>query len=853
MPLPIKFKGGWVSPAFAPSIDRGWLEKDEAQPHFHPSAFVPQPGDTVLYYPTGHKDFLKKYPDHLALKKISRAPLWERAVKERNKAGKSKAKDEDAETGGKNNSSTMPWWTEEWLSQESLLSYPLVCRVEKTQAEFPPDPTPRVNGTWVLSDINARTKGKKKAVLRLAVSLRPLTPLLPPSWTSSGPVEIQNLCPPPPFTAVTFPSSLPAFMLPFSWAFVHNHTFTIDDDVMIAQSKTTFEKGKIRSFETLPLLDKEFGNFRIDDKLDHIANIVGLTNSHPSQVVDDGKEKARAVSTIPPQDMLTISEFLVRVLRQNDRSPKERSEQSDTKERGDSEMSTFIRSTLPLWKSVCVMRDVLNRKTFNVCAWDLKTLKPRLKEDVEFGVSTRTLDSVLADKIELTIHDFLNETPQAEPFRPLVTDEIAQYYNSAVPISMSFNRIIRRLKQKKSANGIQSCYYRTFEAVMADVNAIQDNCSLYNSPESDIVGTANIVIPGAKKALTALLSNHIKEYKDKIKREEEKRRFLAAVVSSDPAMTRASEGRRAQNNAVDPFREPFKAPLYRDWLQLCIPDIPWKTGSKKHQENDNPQWVPQAGDSVLYSRELHMKFVEGHYDSLAINQCFIPQPGSGEEPKTGNNNSDDAWKDGGKANPSNGVGIAELHVKEETLQHSDSTSGSLDAWEIGNVVSIRAEFPRPPKSGSKSSDDNDGAFMTDSPVLAVAIQFPAVASSKPSVIYWRPCSFSCDVQRSGSGNENCMACGVPLATSFLRPSWINQYGENHPERANQYVPQRTSPEGIPTQEIQEIEVGLSLLKRRCMNRIPTDYCDPDLTIGKFRFCIHFARLFCRPKVCSEGL
>ena len=56
--------GGWVSPQFGPTIDRAWLDKDSAQSKFQLRTFVPQPGDTVLYYIEGHRNFLKKHPDH---------------------------------------------------------------------------------------------------------------------------------------------------------------------------------------------------------------------------------------------------------------------------------------------------------------------------------------------------------------------------------------------------------------------------------------------------------------------------------------------------------------------------------------------------------------------------------------------------------------------------------------------------------------------------------------------------------------------------------------------------------------------------------------------------------------------
>lgn len=43
--------GGWVSPNFSTEIDRRWLQREKADVEFDISAYVPQVGDTVLYYP----------------------------------------------------------------------------------------------------------------------------------------------------------------------------------------------------------------------------------------------------------------------------------------------------------------------------------------------------------------------------------------------------------------------------------------------------------------------------------------------------------------------------------------------------------------------------------------------------------------------------------------------------------------------------------------------------------------------------------------------------------------------------------------------------------------------------------
>lgn len=554
-----------MSPAFAKLIDRKWLEKDKAQSHFQPKKYSPQTGDTVLYYPVGHCDFRSKFPDHLALKKISRAPLWERATKEKNMAAKRKAKEEGDETESKGKSSPTTWWTDEWLSGGRLWHYPIVCVVERSQAEFPPDPTPKVNGTWVNSDANKGAKGKKKPLLRLAVSLRPLTPLLPPEWVNSSPVDTQTLSPPPPFTAVTFPSSMPPFILPFSWAYIHNQSIAVNENIIIGGQSKVQENAKIASFETMVSQNKEC--FRIADKLEYVAQTLEFSASKP--LVDDAKGKARPVSMIPPHDSLVIREFLSRVLSQNGIAIQNRNAQ---RESGGFDLVDLVRITLPLWKGVSVTRT--NQKIHAVCAWELKTgTTARADEGAASSKEdfTRTLDAVLADKMILTIKDFLGATPAAGPFRALVTDEIAQYYSSAVPISMSLDRILQRLKKR---------YYRNVEAVVVDLTSIQNNCALYNALDSQIVASVNSLIPAAKKALSSLLSSHAREQKEKLKKR------------SDPSFVQASKAQRGRSKRVDPFQEPFERPLHREWLQLTVPDVPWNS-DRKGLENKDPQWIPQ--------------------------------------------------------------------------------------------------------------------------------------------------------------------------------------------------------------------------------------------------------------------
>jgi hypothetical protein len=112
------------------------------------------------------------------------------------------------------------WWTEQWLKGmvEGTANYPILCRVERSYAEFPPDPFTKVTRKSGSSD-NAQIiwkapkdpvvlKQANGAPLRLALILKPLTSVVPPPVEDSH----TSLPLPPTFSLVTFPSSLKPFM-----------------------------------------------------------------------------------------------------------------------------------------------------------------------------------------------------------------------------------------------------------------------------------------------------------------------------------------------------------------------------------------------------------------------------------------------------------------------------------------------------------------------------------------------------------------------------------------------------------------------------------------------------------------
>ena len=159
------------------------------------------------YYPLGHKEWLAANPDVLGkrLRSAQRVPLWERPLQ--TDEGNDKA--EGAE-----------WWTAEWLQamNDGTANYPILCRVEKSYAEFPPDPFTKVikkagsgddaQVVWKPPKDPAILKQATGAPLRLALILRPLSPVVPPAADQVS----MSLALPPTFSVVTFPAAQKPFM-----------------------------------------------------------------------------------------------------------------------------------------------------------------------------------------------------------------------------------------------------------------------------------------------------------------------------------------------------------------------------------------------------------------------------------------------------------------------------------------------------------------------------------------------------------------------------------------------------------------------------------------------------------------
>ena len=204
----------------------------------------------------------------------------------------------DSDAAGDASDATSSWWTEGWLAGLESLGlgdYPLLCRVERTDIEFPPDPFSKV----VTKDDAGSTKiyfrKPKNAIrdnsisqLRIAVGLRPLTPLEMPcdvdtTFANVGP---HPTAVPPFFSAVTFPSkNVEPFLVPFGWAYARTHSICLNQKVLIrpGKDKTQFRIDEFAALSDGRSLRLEENEARITQALRYFDIEPAAINSCPTQ------------------------------------------------------------------------------------------------------------------------------------------------------------------------------------------------------------------------------------------------------------------------------------------------------------------------------------------------------------------------------------------------------------------------------------------------------------------------------------------------------------------------------------------------------------------------------------------
>lgn len=525
------------------------------------------------YYPTGHRSFLERHPDTLAKKSriATRVPLWERPL---------------------SSSQSDVWWDEDWLdlSSPNWGRYPLLCRVERVHAEFPPDPFAKstskdssqsVQVTWKApKDKSALIKARGSPV-RLAIGLRPVTPAVAPSWSDSGSCIDLNKKPIPPFfSVVVFPSELPPFVVPFAWAYATAHSFSKGDKVSqpLAPGSSSLI---VKDFETL---GNGTGTMRLEDKREVACGVVKRLTSQGLH-----RSRERELSTWKEELSWTDAKSVLGVL-----SGFGESDVDTAEEAAAIDIMDLVRSTLPLWDSVVAIPSKLNRQKHSFTPWELMRTKSKRSEAPPFF--TTTLDIGLRDKVDFIIETLLLEDESAFLFDKPVSDDDAPSYSCAVPVGMSFSRIVARLALDKRTN---SSFYRNVEAVQADIMSILENCLLYNSPDSAVVESAVRVVTRLRESISGVAQHHFRELAEARRIDLERRNHVFDRTKGD----KHDKANHQRSFVISTLKNPFMASLERGWLMSPV------------------SWIPQAGEKVLYSSSRHSRFLQHHYPSLDADQC----------------------------------------------------------------------------------------------------------------------------------------------------------------------------------------------------------------------------------------
>jgi len=717
------------------------------------------------YYPLGHKEFLSKFPDELGRKtrSLMRIPLWERP-----------------EIEDKENPAS--WCTEDWLTgiDKDTANFPILCRVERTYAEFPPDPFTKTtkkidDGTNVKvvwkAPKDPTALPKKGTPLRLAVELRPLASVLPPQGPSNG----EQLPLPPAFSVATFPSrEAKPFLIPFSWAYSIYHTLFLDDNAKLRESG---DKSRVTGMASLG--GDETRSCRFDDKADEISRIVSSFDRSFSKARFLESSLASAPKDFPLHDGHVVVDTLRHFLESRRESVGSSEPESVATDPAapSFDLFNFIKRTLPLWEGVSILRNLYNRKTSWVSPWELVPSKEgRMPMDVSpdgLAITSKAMDENLRMKIDFVIEDFAEQNVDGDDFYYDITDDVAPSYSCAVPVGMSVEKILRRLR---SPSNKKMCFYRGVEPLLSDIGLILENCLLYNSPDSEVVETGTRVISSLKEAVLQVSRNHFQELQEVSKADEDRRRLVlrtCGIVGQNLGANAENRPNSANIPAVvNTIKNPFKEKLDQAWLQ----------GIDSSSSSHNELCIPRAGDKILYSRQYHSFFVKGHYRSLEPFQCIVPALPESEN---------------------------EAHSSNPDL----AASADVSDWLSGSVIWVRAAFPKAPskKTGAEDAD----TFLTSSTLMVLRVRFDSQSEDDGQVIFWRPCLFPCDKTES---NGVCAACGLSRAASFLRV-------ESSPtEDAN-----RAGEATLTPNRLSSIDKCISLLKRKCIRSESPAELDPNFT------------------------
>lgn len=351
---------------------------------------------------------------------------------------------------------------------------------------------------------------------------------------------------------------------------------------------------------------------------------------------------------------------------------------------------------------------------------------------------------------------------------------------------MSTQHLGRILERLRTPPGFDDCYYTSLDSILIDLQAIAENCMLYNSPESQLVGTCNNLISTFKRSIVTLINQNEREGKihDRPKPD-------TSTKIGNSTLKKMRHG-----NLTIPYNlnTPFKFPIQGNYQRF---DPDGTCAVEGDQANSTSGWIPQCGDSVLYSMSKHKQFVKDRMDSLSEEHCIVPDI-SKERSAIGNQMDEISLP----------ASNDDRSVKEAVSFFSQVRS----QWLEGTIMSIRSGFPNvhSSKEGSKPS------IATKTTIFIIELRLRYSAIENTIVVCWCPCQLESDsTAHHGSG---CLSFGLSQE-SFLQPAWIVGEGV---EILPCDLPSTTN-----TRFVKDSSVCFDFLKRRCLNGIPVDAINRD--------------------------
>jgi hypothetical protein len=302
--------------------------------------------------------------------------------------------------------------------------------------------------SWKKKD-KALTKSRRNTMVRLAISLRPLSSVLP---------ELPQL--PPPFSVVWFPSEdAKPFLNPFQDSYTIYHSLSegslvTADGIQVVVQQFAMLKGK---------------STRLNQYLPSLSEICRSNKRSIQESLEDEIATLSTEHGITSHELRPIAELLQQTLELNNVDGRYENFVSGQK----ITIFALIRSTLPLWQGVSCVPKSNKRIEMSLSPWELQQSTSHSAANV--------LEKDVQDLIDFVIDRTVAEHPKADQFHEDLTEDEAPSYLCAVPVPMSTSVVLRKLHCR---------YYRSINSLLNDFNIILGNCLLYNSPDAPVVADA---------------------------------------------------------------------------------------------------------------------------------------------------------------------------------------------------------------------------------------------------------------------------------------------------------------------------------------------------------------------------